>query len=186
MKARSSTSSRENPRDDNHESRVVGIVNLGHQPSWVWQGKKIESQFKVELTYETTDDHMQDGRPFFVSEELNNTDNDGGNLYNRCMLMGADISNLSTLLNKKAAVTTKVNDGGYAKLKGVSGLPSAYNIPELINPTYMFDAWEEGATLEAFDKLGKFTQDKIKSALDFDESFIAKQLLLEETAVNDM
>ena len=75
-------------------------------------------------------------------------------------------------------VTIKVNDKGYAKIDGqggVGGVPEGFDVPELTNPTFIFDT--DNPDLDMFDSLPEFIQERITSNLDYEGSALEKALL---------
>lgn len=177
MQVRKQKSNREQPPAGTHLARFVGLSNLGHQPGFQWQGKSIESQYKFELTYELVTCDMSDGRPFWVSEEVNNTDNEEGTLTSRCNAAGVSIDNLVELIDKPVMVTLVMKESGYPKVKNVSGIPEGLPVPELRNPVQLFDIYADPPNLEAFEKFPEFKQNKIVEALDFKTTALYRELL---------
>ena len=171
------TNKREQPDVGVYLSRVVQVTNLGHQPGFVWNGKKIESSYKIELTYELINEKMQDGRPFWVSEELTNTDNEKGNLRQRVQAAGVTFDTFEQILGRAVTVTVEHNDKGYSKVVNVAGVPSGYNVGELENPMTMFDIYSTEPDLDVFKAFPAFKRGKIEAALDFKEQVLYAELL---------
>lgn len=167
MKPRSSLKNKENPADDNYFARIVSVTRLGLQPGFTWEGEDIEPEYKIEITYELVTTQMADGRPFHVSEEVNDKDSPKGNLYQRIIAANADLNDITSLINRPVMVTTKQNAKGYAKIKNVAGIPSGIPIPELRNPTSAFDIYSEEPDVDAFNAMSEFKRNKITQALDF-------------------
>lgn len=180
MQVRRQKSNREQPPAGTHLARIVGLSDLGHQPGFVWNGKEIESQYKIEITYELVTTDMTDGRPFWVSEELNNTDNEKGNLYDRCLAAGTDIYKILDLINKPVMVSLAMKESGYPRITNVSGVPGGLPVPELRNDTQVFNIYADPPHMEQFQKFPEFKQNKIKEALDFKTTALYKELLLQE------
>lgn len=186
MKVRRQTSNKEQPSEGTHIARFVGVTNLGHQPGFTWQGKKIDSQYKLELTYELVTTEMSDGRPFWVSEEVNNTDNNEGNLNSRCIAAGVNIhGSMTDLIDKPVMVTIRHNDKGYPKVTNVSGVPAGIPVPELRNDPQIFDIYAEPPHMEMFQKFPEFKQNKIQDALDFKTTPLYRELLKEGSTDGD-
>ena len=160
--------------------RTQGLCNLGHQPGFTWAGGEADSAYKLELTYELVNLKMKDDRPFWVSEEITNTDNERGKLLGRCNAAGISIKNLDAFLDKPVMVTIEHNAKGYSKVVSVTGVPAGVDIGNLVNPTNMFDIYDEHVDLEAFGNMPEFKQEKFRNALDFDETPLAKALRVED------
>ena len=177
---------REFPAAGTHTARLVGLTDLGHQPGWVWQGKDIESSWRVEFTYELVDTKMQDGRPFWVNEEVSVNDFEGDGITSTMMARvrtldkendSNDGKDLTKLLGKSCMVTVTFNDSGYPKLKGqasVSGIPIGMPISDLSNDTFSFDMDEPD--MDRYFTFPEFKKDKIIESLNFNETKLAKEL----------
>lgn len=189
---RPETKAKEQPAKGTHVARLLGITDLGHQPGFVYDGKKIESAWKFEFTYELVNHEMEDGRPFVVSEDMTNNDWEDKKT-GRCStliarahsLLGDDyrkgMNDLRELLGQACMVTVNHNEKGYAKIKGqaaISGVPFGMNVPELRNNTYFFDM--DDPDMDLWEKMPEFKQEKLRSALNFDESPLAKMLAEED------
>jgi hypothetical protein len=191
MKPRKATGKpREQAPEGNHTARLLGIVDLGHQPGFIYEGKKIDSSWKYEFTYELVNTQMEDGRPFVVSEEVRNNDWEDIKTAKRSTLvtraralMGADykdgMDDLSKLLEKECAVTIE-HKNGYANVKGQSAVGSLnvelknIGVKELHNDPYTFSMDEPD--MDLWEKFPEFKQNKIKNALNFNETALAKAL----------
>jgi len=181
MKIRSSI--KEQPPKGIHTARVIGLCDLGHQPGFVWAGGEAESAYKLEITYELVTTKMKDGRPFIISEQVTNTDNERGTLSQRLSSIGIDFANIKDIIGSAAMVTVDHNAKGYAKVSQVSGVPQGMDIPEAFNPSTLFDIYDEAPDLDVFYSFSDFKQGKFRSALDFDETVLAKSLSVEEAKV---
>jgi len=180
------SSNREYPEAGTYTARLVGLTDLGHQDGFVYQGKEIESSWKVEFTYELVDTKMEDGRPFWVNEEVSVNDFEGEGITSTMMarVRTLDKANesdngkdLTKLLDKPCMVTVIINDNGYPKLKGqaaVSGVPVGLPITELRNDIFSFDM--DNPNMDLYAKFPEFKQTKLKTSLNFDETELAKQL----------
>lgn len=175
------------PQVGTHAGRLVGIVDLGEQPGFNYQGKDIEPQHQITFTYELPKSKMQDGRPHFTSEDMQNSDffdpkkglasklmkrvyalDPSGNTSNH----GA---NLETLLTAPCMIEVGANDKGYTKIKNVTGVPSDYPIPELTNDVFVFTL--DDPDVEMFRRFPEFVQKKILSNLNYEGSKLQKRLL---------
>lgn len=161
-------------------ARGVGIADIGHQPGFSWAGGEADSAYKIELTYELVDLNMKDNRPFWVTEEVTNTDNERGKLRSRFSAAGANLKEPKTFLNAPIMITIEHNEKGYAKITNVTGIPQGVEVSPLSNPTKYFDIYDENPDLETFHDMPDFKQTKIRNALDFEETHLAKALRVEE------
>ncbi len=73
------------PEAGTHFARVVGLTDLGHQPGFEYKGDDVPSSYKVEFTYELVNSHMADGRPHWVSEDINVNDFEGDGVTSKMM-----------------------------------------------------------------------------------------------------
>lgn len=193
MKVRSAeTKMREQPAEGTHAARLLSIVDLGHQPGFIYQGKKIESAWKMEFTYELVNHTMADGRPFVVSEEVANNDWEDTKSGKRSTLvarsrslLGSDykkgLADIESLLTQPCMVTVEYNEKGYARVRGqaaVGSVPFGMDVKELTNMPYVFDLDEPN--MDVWQTMPEFKQNKIKEALNFDSTELAKSLALEE------
>jgi hypothetical protein len=190
LQARNTTGggSKEQPPVGTHLARCVGLVDLGHQPSYEWQGKTVDSQFKVVFIYELVNENMEDGRPFWVDEDVKVSDYEPtqpGKVTSKMMARvrtldghDGDTNNgqaLQGLIGKPCMVEVYHNDKGYANIKDVAGCPKGFAVPELRNPPIVFNTDEED--VDTFLKFPEFRQNKIKNSLDFVGSGIHGALL---------
>lgn len=178
MKARKSTANVSQPDEGTHVARLVGITDMGHQPGFEWQGKKIESSYKLRLTYELPNSTMDDGRPHWVSEEITNSDNEKSTLAARVRTMRGSFNDLTTLLSKPCMITLidKKKDG-YVKIDGqggVGGIPQGLEVAPLTNPTFTFSL--EDPDMDLFEGFPEFLQDRIKNNLDYEGSVLQQRL----------
>lgn len=175
MKARSS--SVETPTIQPHLSRIVRIVNLGLQPGFTWNNEIIEPDYKLEFTFEICDENMKDGRPFWLSKEINNKDSDRSTLYGWMAAAGTNCNNIDASLTKAVMMTPKLKDSGWPAIENIAGLPPTMqsSVQELQNEAFIFDFTEDEPDMEIWDKLPEMTQGKILKALDVqDYPFYAK------------
>lgn len=182
------TKDREQPQEGTHMARLLGITDLGEQPGFVYEGKSIESQWKFEFTYELVNHTMEDGRPFVVSEEITNKDWEdektgrasklvarakalAGKEYKACM------KDLTLLLGKPCMVTVTLNDKGYAKLQGtaaIGSIPFGMEVKDLHNEAYIFDM--DDPDMDRFESMPDFKKEKLQSALNFNDTALARIL----------
>lgn len=176
MKPRSSNRVKEQPPEGTHLARWVQVTRLGLQPGFMWQGEQTENAYKIELTYELVAEDMKDGRPFWVSEEVTDTDNEKGKLYQRMLAGGVGLEDASALINKSCMVSIKHNEKGYAKINNVAGVPSGIPVPELRNPSNIFDIYSDTPDVDTFWSFPEFKRNKMLQALDFRGTALFKSL----------
>lgn len=176
MKVRTSSALREKPEAGVHMARVVGLTDLGHQPGFTWSGGEADSAFKFELTYELVNARMSDDRPFWVSEEVTNTDNEKGKLRQRVSATGIQFSDIQSILDKPVMISIELNEKGYPKITNVAGVPQGIEVPSLSVEPILFDIYSEIPDLEAYRNMPEFKQNKITNALDFEETSLFKAL----------
>jgi hypothetical protein len=166
MKARSTQV--EVPTVQPHLSRIVRITNLGLQEGFEWEGKMIEADYKLEFVFEITDENMKDGRPFWVSKEINNKDSDKSTLYSWMLAAGTDCNNVDKALGQAVMMTPKIKTSGWPTVDNVAGLPPSMqaNVDELRNEAIFFDFTEDTPDMDAWAKLPEKTQEKVLGALD--------------------
>lgn len=186
MKARRSGGPADQPVVGTHMARLVGMVDLGHQQGFEWQGKEIPSAYKLRLTYELPNSLTQDGRPHWVHEEVTNSDNDKSTLSVRVRTMQGSFNDLTQMLGKPCMVTLVENKNGYLKIDGqggVGGVPAGIPVPELANPTFFFDT--EKPDMDIFDNFPEFIQKKLtEENLDYEGSELEKAVLAKEAGAS--
>jgi hypothetical protein len=179
MKARNTSKPMEQPEEGSHFARLVGIVDLGHQPGFEWQGKEVESAYKIRLSYELVNSKMSDGRPFWVHEDITNSDNEKSTLALRVRTLKGSFDNLFGMIGSPCLVTVKLDKKGYAKVDGQGGVaqvPGGMEVAPLSNPSFTFSL--EEPDLKVFESLPEFVQNRIKENLDYSGSTL-------ETALNN-
>lgn len=179
---------REQPQQGTHMARLLSVTDLGHQPGFVYQGKEIDAAWKLEFTYELVNHKMEDGRPFVVSEELTNKDWEDQKTGRASTLVARaksllnenyrrGMEDLSALLGAPCMVSVVLNDSGYAKVKGqaaVGSIPMGMDVPALTNAVSAFSM--DDPDMDAFEAMPEFKQNKLKAALNYNETQLAKAL----------
>ncbi len=169
------------PLAGGHMARLVGLVDLDHQPSFEWQGEEIESQYKVTFTYELANSMTKDGKPHWVSEDFKVSDHERSKMYARVRALDPQgtISKhgtaLTELIGTPCMVSISINAKGYPKIDGVSGAPAGIPVPELKNDPIIFDFDEPD--MEVFTRLPEFVQNKLKTSLNFEGSALHAKLV---------
>ena len=182
----------DNPVEGTHMARLVGLTDLGHQPGFVYEGKEIESEYKIEYTYELVNSLMKDGRPHWVSESIKVNDyvpdRPGGfiaTMMARAQALDPENADKDSRkhIGKPCMVTVTISEKGYANVKGqaaVTGCPIGMEVPALANATFIFDMDEPD--LDLWATFPEFKQNKIREALNFEETELFRQLVLEGEA----
>lgn len=177
MKTPKATSNKEYPKTDNYLARVVGITDMGIQPGFEWKGEMTKPAAKVELTYELVTTEMSDGRPFWVSESGTYSTASKW-LQQRCLATGVSIEDISPMIGKPVMLNVATNDKGYPKVTNVAGVPAGIPVPELRNPTQLFDLNDPDLSL--WEKFPDFKKDKIREATNFKQTKLAELLHLDD------
>jgi hypothetical protein len=165
-----------------HLSRVVRIINLGLQPGFVWEGKEIEADYKLEFVFEIRDQNMADGRPFWVSKDINNKDSDKSTLYSWAAACGTTCNTIDKMLNAPVMMTPKLKASGWPTVDTVAGLPSvlAAGVTECENEVILFDFTDDEPDMDNWYKMPENTQKKIMAALDWNDYPIAQRVAAEQ------
>jgi hypothetical protein len=168
-------------------ARLIGLIDLGHQPGFKYKGDDVKSAYKITFTYELTGSLMADGRPHHVSEDVNVSDYRGDGITSKMMKrvdaldptgnISNDGKSLTALIGLPCMVEIKHNEKGYPKVSNVAGAPEGIPVPELQNDPKIFNFDEPD--MDLYNKLPEFVQGKIKAALDFPGSEVEKALFLE-------
>lgn len=178
--SKSKSSTREQPAEDNYFARIVSVTNLGVQPGFLYMGEMTRPSHKMEVTYELVTTQMSDGRPFWVSEELPASAS-SKKAAQRFQAYGIPIdSDLHDLLGKPVMVTVVHSEKGYANVRNVAGVPGGISVPDLRNPSFLFDPWGNDLDVDKFNAFPEFKRERIQSATNFEESKLFKTLVLEE------
>lgn len=175
MKARNTSKPVSQPDVGTHMARLVGIVDLGHQPGFEWAGKEVPSAYKLRMTYELVNSEMEDGRPHWVHEDITNSDNEKSTLAARVRTMRGSFDNLTAMLGSPCMVTLVEGKNGYVKIDGqggVGGVPNGIPVGELRNNTFTFSL--DNPDMEVFESLPEFIQNRIKENLDYPGSKLEK------------
>ena len=163
-----SASTVDHPTAGTHMARLVGITDLGHQPGFVYEGKEIESTFKMEFTY----DFVPDKPGGFIATMMARV---------AALTPESPVdTDVSKLIGKPCMVTVSINSGGYPKVAGqgaVTGIPVGMDIPALVNDTFTFDM--DDPDMDLWETFPEFKQKRIKEALNFEETELFKQVALQ-------
>ena len=166
----STSSGKTQPKPGTHVARLLGIIDIGLRPPFVYEGKDIQPEYKLELVYELVNSNLEDGRPHVVSEEVTNKLSREGakletKLTKRIAALNGDMRDPRSMLNQACIVTVKQKEGGWAKIDSVGGVPEGLPVKPLVNPTFFFDL--EDPNLELFNSFPEFRRNKIMDNLEF-------------------
>ncbi len=194
LAARNTGKPKDVPAEGSMLARLVGLIDLGHQPGYIWKGEAMDSKYKVVFTYELVGSFMEDGRPHWVSEDVNVSDFVGDGLTSKMMkrVMALDPSgvlsdngkNLKELIGLPCMVTITYNDKGYPKIDAVVSAPVGFPVAELVNDTIIFNM--DNPNMDIYNKLPEFTQKKIKSALDLEDTPLYAKLNEQQVGADDV
>ena len=192
LTARSFGAKKDVPTEGTKLGRLLNLIDLGHQPGFLYKGEMTKSSYKITFTYELPGSKMEDGRPHVVSEDVNVSDYVGDGIVSKMMkrVFALDpdgtISNggkdLSKMIGLPCMISIKINEKGYPQIKDVVSAPEGMPVPELINTPIIFNMDEPD--MDAYNKFSDFVKGKLKAALDLDETKLGKELLLENTDEN--
>ena len=174
----------------NYPARIVQIIDYGLQPQRPYQGKDKPPAQEIGITYELTDAFMvdEDGndiedKPRWISETfpLHNLKAENAKStkrYNAIDPKGDADGDFSKLIGSAVMVTIINNPGKdnkvYDNVGGLSPMRprDAANTPELVNEPLVFDL--DAPDAEAFAKMPKWIQDKLKGNLNYKGSALEK------------
>lgn len=146
----------------NHVARCIKIIDIGTQRG-EYQGKPTVRN-QVLVTWELSNELMEDGKPFTVSRFYTNSLSEKANL--RADLeswRGRSFSpeelvkfDLQSILGKACMLNVVQNDKGRAIVSSVAAMPKGTSAPDCINRPFAFwiDEWSE----ETFDGLPEGTK----------------------------
>ncbi len=178
---------KDQPAEATMMARLVQLIDLGHQPGYEYGSETVKSNYKVTFTYELPGSLMEDGRPHFLSEDLNYSDHEKSTMYARVAALdptgaltasGKSGYALQNLIGVPCMVAIKHNDKGWAKVKDVVSAPEGIIVPELFNTPVIFNMDEPDMLV--YNKFSDFVKGKLKNALDLQDTELGKALLLED------
>lgn len=185
--ARKSESKVDNPVPGTYMARLVGIVDLGHQPGYQGKGYDIEPSYQLRLSYELPGSRTKEDRPHWVHENVKNSDffDKKKGLSSKLMkrVYALDPSgtksdngkNLVSLIGVPCMVEVALNEGGYPKIMNVTGAPAGIPVPELENDPILFDMADPD--MEVFRRLPEFIRNMMKENLDYAGSALEIKVL---------
>jgi len=171
-----------------YPARAVQVIGLGLQPQRAYKGEDKPPKPVIRVTYELLDEFMRDkegeelkDKPRWLSEDLplNPLTNDLANSTKRYMALdpklefGGDWSQIMgapCMLNVVVNPNKKDPNKPYHNISGISTMRAkeAAVAPALVNEPKVFDPDEPD--MEVFGSLPEWLQNKIKDALDFEDS----------------
>lgn len=169
------------PEKGTHMARLVGLTDLGHQPAWEYNGEEVKDSFQVTFTYELPNSKMADGRPHWVSEDVNVNDFEGDGISSKMMkrVRAIDTQNktedgkdLTKMIGEPCMLSLDINAKGYPKVKDATEIMLGMDVPELENPTFVFDM--DSPDMDKWNDFPEFTQKKIMNAMNFPDSMLGK------------
>ena len=177
-----------------YPARLVQVVDLGLQPQRPFQGQEKVPAQEILLTYEFLDEFMKDedgedilDKPRWLSENfvLHNLRAERAKStarYKGLDPAGAAEGDFSRLLETPVMVTVMVNPSKkdptrlYENVQAVAPMrdKDARKAPPLVNSAVFFDL--DAPSLEAWEKLPTWLQDRIKGNLEFNGSKLQKMI----------
>jgi len=171
-----------------YPARLVQVLAMGLQPQRPHQGKDKPPKPELRVTYELLDEFMldEDGeelkdKPRWLSIDIpfNALSNDLANSTKHYMALDPKLEHggdWAKILGNTCMLQVVINpnkknpDKPYHNIKGISTMRAkeAAIAPELVNGTKVFDPDEPD--MEVFGSLPEWIQDKMKNALDYNDS----------------
>ena len=158
----------ERPEAGTYAAVCINVIDLGTHTEADFNDKtKMVDKRKLKITWELTNELMQDGRPFVVSWDGNTSFNEKSTLYKMLTSWrGKPFTDeekrkfeLKNILDKPCMLNVLLTDKGYNKVAGVMPLPKGMSLGERQNPIVDFSIDMIGT--ETFTALPNFIKDKI-------------------------
>jgi len=174
-----------------YPARLVRVIDLGLQARKPYKGQEKPPAYMVSLTYELLDVFMLDAegnedetKPRWISEDIAihhpsadlaistkrakalDPENDQG--YDLSAMVGAPC--MITVVHKESKGKTYANIGNVTTMRA----KDAAKAPELVNEPLVFDL--DQPTLEKFNEVPQWLQEKIKNNLEYKGSKLAELL----------
>lgn len=183
-------SATERPEDGTYLARLIGIVNLDHQPEFAYgegaTAGTISAGHKVALTYELVSKQNSKGANFTQTEEVNKVLGDRANLTKRMKALDPlnKVTNswqeIDGVLGASCMLTIGSTGKGSSKVGGVASPVEGIPIANATNDLYLFDF--DNPVITEYIKIPEFIQKKLHRATDFEGS--ALQLAMIEAGVD--
>jgi len=173
----------------NYMSRLVQVIDMGLQTQRPYQGQEKPPVQEVMLTYELGTEFLQDDdgedmldKPRWISESipLHSLTQDLAKSTKRIKAIDPKLEkggDLAEMLGMSCTVTVTHNPKKdkpgevYVNIGNVTPPMKGIPVPELVNPSKMFDLSEPD--LAILGSLPEWVQEKIKSNLEFNGSVLA-------------
>lgn len=171
--------------DGTFPARVVQIIDLGQQVQTdfqtgepkVYEDGNTVIKPEVFINFEFPTERIEiDGvdKPRWLGKQYVLSAHEKSSLYSLMQATAPGSSNVGDALTKAATVTVGSTSSGNAKITGVAPLMKGMAVPELENPTTVFDFDEPD--MDVFDKLPAWIKSKIQVAVNFNGSSLQKAL----------
>ena len=184
-KGGSGASNQERPEDGSYFARLIGMVDIDHQPagSWAAGGKSgdIEAKNKVAFVYELTTLMDDEGAPVQQIETPNNNIHEKGTIYARMKSLDPTgtatnrFKDPSGLIGMGCMVEIGSTAGGNAKVAGVTSAPAGIPVAEATVTPYAFDFDEPD--MEVYDRLPFLVKYKLHQGTNFKDSALHLAML---------
>jgi len=177
-------SSSERLADGNYFGRLIGIVDLDHQPEFQYGATAedvIAAGYKLQFIYEIPTEFDSEGRPFQLLEEVNNKEGDKAKLTIRMKAIDpsgnitSGHKNVVGLLDAPVNLQVGSTAKGRQKVANVSSVPNGVTIEPAVSTPYVFSF--DTPNMEAYDIMPKFLQEKLHKSTNFKDSPLHLELL---------
>ena len=176
----------------NYMSRLVQVIDMGLQTQRPYQGQEKPPVQEIMLTYELGTEFLQDDdgedmldKPRWISESipLHSLQQDLAKSTKRIKAIDSKLvkgGDFGEMLGMACTVTVTHNPKKdkpgevYVNIGNVTPPMKGIPVPELINPSKMFDLSEPD--LDILGSLPEWVQEKIKSNLEYNGSVLAEKL----------
>lgn len=176
--------------------RIAGVVDVGMQPQEDYNTKEMKPPkevFHIIVEYPKIRIEVDgEDKPRWLSKQIrvsNQKNEDGSeNPYyvNSAMckivdpLLGGE-DNIGSLVNKPVMTGIGETSGGNAKIVTINAAPEEVPVPELENPTLVFDFYDPD--IEVFKKIPKWMQKSCMEAVDYEGSTL--ETMVEVAGLNE-
>ena len=164
---------RQLPPEGTHTAVLYSIVDLGTQKSTFNGETKIKR--KMRLSFELSDERMEDGRPFSISKEYTQSSHEKAVIVKDVKSwtgekLGPDF-NPKSLIGRACNLTIAhdhKDENTYANIMGIAPLKKNEQAPAMQNKALYFDL--DAFDLATFNALPEYLQTKIKGAPEYIEA----------------
>lgn len=167
-------------------ARVVNIIDLGKHVKTdyktgqvVYKDNEKVIEHRVFIQFELPSEKVVvDGeeRPRWLAKEYNLSFFEKSALHGliQATSYGRKFKTLNEMLGQPLMVSIGTTSGGKDKVVGVAPMMKGMQVPELENPSKVFDM--DDPDMEVWEKLPNFIKEKITESIDFDGSELAAKL----------